>query len=92
MAEAEVKKREEGIKKDFLDRKTVLVEQDGHDYVDKPGDYCREFIGLMHCMGPFAIKEIADGGVVHLMNFKGEHFPGKVNGSRLKPYISGLAS
>jgi len=39
MTEEEVKKLEEGIKKDFLDKKTVVIKWDAHDYIDKFGDY-----------------------------------------------------
>ena len=35
MVEEEVKKLEEGIKRDFLDKNTVLIKQDAHDYIDK---------------------------------------------------------
>jgi len=34
MMEEEFKKLEEGIRKDFLDKKTVVIKQDAHDYVD----------------------------------------------------------
>ena len=40
----------------------------------------------MHWLGPYVIKEIIDGGVVQFVKLNGEPFPGKVNGSRLKPY------
>ena len=46
---------------------------------------------IMHCLGPYVIKEITDGGVVHLVKLNGDPFPGKVNGSHLKPHTSGLA-
>eukprot|EP00253_Pinus_taeda_P004928 PITA_04928 len=35
--------------------------------------------------------KITDGGVVQLVKLNGEPSPGKVNGSRLKPYTSSLA-
>lgn len=41
----------------------------------------------MHWLGPYVIKEITDGGVVHLAKINGEPFPRRVNGSRLKPYV-----
>jgi len=41
----------------------------------------------MHWLGPYVIKEIIDGDAVHLAKLKGEPFPGKANGSRLKPYL-----
>ena len=45
----------------------------------------------MHWLGPYIIKENINGGVVQLVKLNVEPFPGKVNGSRLKPYTSGLA-
>ena len=45
----------------------------------------------MHWLGPYVIKEIADGDVVQLVKLNGEPFPRKVNGSHLKPYTRGLA-
>jgi len=39
MMEEEVKKIEEGIKKDFLDKKSVVIKQDAQNYVEKFGDY-----------------------------------------------------
>ena len=45
----------------------------------------------MHWLGPYAIKEITDGGAVQLVKLNGESFPGRVNGSRLKPYTGDLA-
>ena len=40
----------------------------------------------MHSLGPYVIKEITDGGTVHLRKLNGEPFPRKVNGSRFKMY------
>ena len=40
----------------------------------------------MHWLGPYVIKDITDGGAVQLVKLNGDPFPGKVNGSRLKPY------
>ena len=45
----------------------------------------------MHWVGPYIIEEITDGGAVHLVKLNGDPFPGKVNGSRLKPYTEDLA-
>ena len=92
MAEAEIKKLEEGIKKDFLDRKTIVIEQDELDYIDRLGDHCRKFLSLLHGMGPYVIKEITDGSALQLVKLNDELFPGKVNGSRLKLYTGGMAS
>ena len=39
MTKVEVKKLEEEIKKDFLDKKTRVIKQGAHDYVDEFGDY-----------------------------------------------------
>ena len=41
----------------------------------------------MHWVGPYIIKEITDRGIVQLTKLNGEHFLGRVNGIRLKPYI-----
>ena len=64
MAEEEVKKLEEGIKKDFLDKKTVVIKQDVHDYVHRLGDYHRELINSMLWIGPYVTKGIANGGAM----------------------------
>lgn len=45
----------------------------------------------MHWLGLYFVKEVTDGGVVQLVKLNGEPIPGKVNGSRLKPYTGGLA-
>eukprot|EP00253_Pinus_taeda_P030630 PITA_30630 len=52
-----------------------------------------QFLGKfkMHYLGPYVIKDITDRGKVQLVKLNGEPFPGKVNGSRLKPYTSDLA-
>jgi len=52
-----------------------------------------KFLGKfrMHSLGPYVIKEITDGGVVQMVKLNGDPFLGKVNGSKLKPYTSGLA-
>lgn len=39
MPEVEVQKLEEEVKRDFLDKKTMVIEQDERDYVEKLGDY-----------------------------------------------------
>jgi len=39
----------------------------------------------MHCLGLYIIKGITNRGVVQLVKLNGEPFPGKVNGSCLKP-------
>jgi len=44
----------------------------------------------MHWMGRYLIKEVTYGGAVQLVNLNGKLFPGKVNGTQLKPYISGM--
>ena len=46
---------------------------------------------IMHWLGPYVIKEITDGGAVHLVKFNGDPFLGKVNGSLLKPYTGDSA-
>ena len=48
-----------------------------------------KFLGefKMHCLGPYIINEIIEGGTIHLVKLNGEPFTGKVNGIRLKPYI-----
>lgn len=52
-----------------------------------------KFLGKlkMHWLGLYVIKEITDDGVVQLVKLNGDPFPGKVDGSHLKPYIGGLA-
>lgn len=44
----------------------------------------------MHWLGSYVVKEITDGGAVQLTKLNGERFPGRVNGSRLKPYTRDL--
>jgi len=44
----------------------------------------------MHWLWLYIIKEITNGGAVQLVKLNGDTFRGKVNGSRLKPYTSGL--
>lgn len=44
---------------------------------------------IMHCLGPYVIKEITDGGAIQLVKLNEEPFPGNVNGSHLKPYTGG---
>ena len=92
MVEAEVKNLEEGIKKDFLDRKIEVIKQDELDYIDRLGDHRRKFLSLLHGMGPYVIKEITEGGTVQLEKLNSELFTGQVNGSQLKSYIGGPAS
>ena len=64
MVEAEVKKLDEGIHKDFLDKKIVVLKQDVHDYVDEFGDYRRELISLMPWIGPYITRGITHGGMM----------------------------
>eukprot|EP00253_Pinus_taeda_P029088 PITA_29088 len=40
-------------------------------------------------LASFHQQEVTDEGVVQLVKLNGEPFPGKVNGSRLKPYTGG---
>lgn len=49
--EAEVKKLEDEIKEDFLDKNTKVIKQGVHDHVDEFWDYCRELISLMPWIG-----------------------------------------
>ena len=49
----------------------MVIEQDECDYVNKLGDYHREFIGLMQRTRPYVIKEIIDGGTVQLVKLNG---------------------
>jgi len=45
----------------------------------------------MHWFWPYVIKNITEDRAVQLVKLNGKPFPGKVNGSRLKPYTSGLS-
>ena len=51
-----------------------------------------KFLGKfrMHWLGLYVIKEVLDDDAVQRVKLNGEHFPRKVNGSKLKPYMSGL--
>lgn len=82
MAEAKVKKLEDGIKKDFLDKKTMVIEQNELLYVDEIWDYRQELIILMLWIGPYVIKETSDKGAMQLMKSNGKLFPGKVTDRR----------
>lgn len=64
MVEEEVKKLEEGIKKDFLDKKTVVRKQDAHNYVDGFGDYRRELTNLTPWIRLYVTKGIINGGAM----------------------------
>ena len=46
----------------------------------------------MHWLGPYIIKEVTDGGAVQLTKLNGDLFQGRVNGSRLKLYMSSQAA
>ena len=58
-------------------------------YGSKFDKFPRKF--KMHCLGPYVIKEITDGGAVQLMKLNGYPFLRRVNGSRLKPYVGDIA-
>ena len=40
----------------------------------------------MHCLGPYIVKDIINGGVIQLVKLNGKLFPGRINGSWLKLY------
>ena len=61
LVEAEVKKLEEEIKNDFLDKKIGVIKQGVHDYIDKFGDYHRDLISLMPWIGPYITRGITHG-------------------------------
>jgi len=54
----------------------------------------KKFLGKlrMHWLGPYVVKGVTDGGVVQLDKLNGEPFPGRINGSHLKLYTSGLTA
>lgn len=52
LMEVEVKKLEDEIKENFLNKKTRVIKQGAHDHIDKLGDYHHEFISLMPWLGP----------------------------------------
>ena len=56
-------------------------------YDSKFENFPRKF--KMHWLGPYVVKEVIDRGAVQLIKLNGEPFPGKVNGSHLKPYMGG---
>ena len=51
-----------------------------NQFVCHPGKFHK------HWWGPYIVKEITDGGAVHLAMLRRDYLPGYVNGSRLKPY------
>jgi len=55
--ESEVKKLEEGIKKGFLDRKTIVRKKDELDYIDRLEDHHWEDLSLLHGMGPLLLRK-----------------------------------
>jgi len=63
----DVKKLEDEIKKDFLDKKTKVIKQGAHDYVDKFRDYHQELINLMPWIGPHITKGITHGGTLQMI-------------------------
>lgn len=54
-------------------------------YDSKFTNFPRKF--QMHWLGPYVIKEIMDGGTVHLAKLNRKPLPRKLNRSRLKLYI-----
>lgn len=96
LVEAKVKKLEEGIKKDFLDKKIVVIKQDAHDCVEKIGGYCRELINLMPWIRLYITRGITDGDAMQMVKcamqtvkIKGRFFPREVINGWLKLYIGG---
>lgn len=51
LVEVVVKKLEEEIKEDFLDKKTRVIKQGAHNHIGKFGDYCHELISMMPWLG-----------------------------------------
>ena len=92
MAEEEVKKMEEGIKRNFLDKKVVVIQQDVRDYDDKFGEYHQNLINLMPWIGLRITKGIIDSGVMQVLKLKGDLFQKNLSDSRLKPYTSGTTN
>jgi len=67
LVEAEVKKLEDEIEKDFLDKETRVIKQGAHNHVDKFGDYRPKLISLMPCIGPHIPKRIDHGGALQMI-------------------------
>lgn len=96
MAEEEVKKLEGGMKMDFLDKRTVVIKQDAHDYIDKFGDYHRDLISLMPWIGPRITKRITNGGMMQMVKcmmqvvrLKEELLQGEANDDWVNPFTGG---
>lgn len=94
--EEEVKKLEEGIKKDFIDKKTMVIKQNAHNYIDKFGDYHRELISLTPWIRPYITRGVIDGGtmqmvkcVMQIVKLTIRLFQGKIVDGQLKPYTGG---
>lgn len=64
MVEEEVKKLEGGMKRDFLDKRTVVIKWDANDCIDKFEDYHQDLISLMPWIRLCITKRITDGGTM----------------------------
>lgn len=62
--EVEVKKLEDEIKEDFLNKNTKLIKQGVHDHTDKFREYHHELISLMPWLGPYITTRIDQGGAL----------------------------
>jgi len=99
LVEVEVKKVEDDIMEDFLDKKTRVIRQGVHDHANKFEDYCYELISLMPWLGPHITKRINQGGMLQMIKcstplvaIKGGYFLGKVMDDWMKPYTGGAAT
>ena len=97
--EVDVKKLEDEIKKDFIDKKTRVIKQGAHDYVDEFGDYHRELISSMPWIGSYITKGITHDGTMQMVKCvtqtlkpKDGFVPGKVMVDQLESYTGGTAT
>lgn len=87
MVEIEVKQLEDAIKRDFLGRKVVVIEQDELDYIDRLGDYHRD-----NQMDVWRLSSLCIEGVNgHLVGaLKQEVMKGELEGNQAGPRSSCL--
>jgi len=99
LVEVEVKKLEDQIRDDFLDKKTMVTKQGVHDHANKLEDYYHELISLMPWLGPHITKRINQGDALQRIRcmmppimVKGRYFLGRMLDDQRKPHTSGATT
>lgn len=94
-----IKKLEDEIRDEFLDKKTTVIKWGTHDHDDKLEDYHRELISLMPWFGPHITKRINQGVALQRIRcttrpvmVKGRYFLERMLDDRRKPHIGDVAT